>query len=66
MARKNQEAVIQLRDAIDSIKKIKAQNPTDNPELIEALDLADRMLLDKLFQAVSSMTNKAKAKKAKL
>ena len=53
MAKKNQEVLIQLQEAISKIKQIKEQKAGKNPQLDEALSHAEKYLFNKLYEELS-------------
>jgi len=53
MAKKNQKEMAELQAAVETIKKIITQAGRENPKLAEALDLAEKSLLNELYEKVS-------------
>ena len=62
MARKSDQGIIELQEAISEIKKIIAQNSGGNKKFSEAQDTALRWLSDELFNEVSQRFGKTKGK----
>ena len=60
MARKSDQGIIELQEAIAQIKKLIAQNSGGNKKLSEALDTALRWLSDELFNEVSQRFSRGK------
>ena len=60
MARKGDQGIIELQEAIANIKKIIAQNSGGNKKFSEALDTALRWLSDELFNEVSQRFSRGK------
>jgi hypothetical protein len=53
MAKKNQQLIKQIHDAVAKIKEILSQDSGVNPKFSESLEIAERHLLDQLFEEVS-------------
>jgi len=53
MAKKNQREMAELQAAVETIKKIITHAGRENPKLAEALDLAEKSLLNELYEKVS-------------
>ena len=58
MSKKNLGDLMQLQEAVVEIKKIKLQIGNENPKLSEALEIAERTLLDQMFEEVSRRVKK--------
>ena len=60
MARMNMEEITEIQEAIAELKKIKSEIAKDKKMLVEALDMAERGLMDRLFDAVRLGVKKSK------
>jgi len=60
MARKNQEGLAELREAIAQIKEIKMQDSGENSKFSEAMNMAELYLFNQLYQAVGQTVDKSK------
>jgi len=62
MARKSDQRIIEIQEAIARVKGIIAQNSAGNKVFSEALDRSLRWLSDELFNEVSQRFSKTKGK----
>lgn len=60
MARKSDQGIIELQEAIAEMKRIRAQISDDNKYLSEEIDMGMHRLFEGLFAAVSQKFGKSK------
>ena len=60
MVKRNQQLINQIHDAVAKVKEILAQDPGDNPKFTEAFKIAERYLLEQLFEEISRGISKTR------